>query len=334
MTAVSTGVSLAKLWVQNPKRATWSPPSARDLHDERYATAREGREILEPFREWLVAEGVSAKSASNYVQSVWASLMRSGGDPIKDFENKRFTANTKHTLRAAWGRFAEWVKDDELEHFFSSKKLRRTINDKHNTRPSKALPGFDVATIDRFLETIDKDIMTPDRPWRWPVLRLMLTLGLRAGVDVTWISRETVIKAINYGSLTITSKGDKVRTLPASPVLAELTRLLELGDWWRDIADLVTQGVSAVEHKHDTAYARIAKALKEYAVQIGINVEEVQTHRFRRAAALRLYRETNDILLVQALLGHGRVTTTQRYLEDDRTAELGEAIERAYAPKG
>jgi integrase len=333
MTAVSTGISLAKLWVAGPPRTPWTPPSDANLILERYSIARAGREALAPFHRWLVAEGVIPKSASNYVQGVWASLMRTGGNPSRDFEDKRYTYNTKLTLRAAWARFAEWVEDDELEHLFGSKRLKRAIADKHNTKPSRAKPGFETDIVDRFLVVIDRDIAAPEYPWRWPVLRIMLILGLRAGIDVTWISREAVVTALEHGTLTIASKGDKVRGLPASPVLAELVRLLELGNWVQ-IADLIVQGKSAPEHRHATAYSRIAKALKEYATEIGVDPLEVRTHRFRRAAALRVYNETHDIVLVQAMLGHGRITTTQRYLEDDRTAEIGEAIGRAYASKG
>lgn len=334
MTGVQWGIDRAKEWITGDPREKWKPPSETAIFAERYISARAGREALGDFCEWLVEEGVTPKTASNYVQQVWASLMATGGDPMKDFANPKFARATKLTLKAAWGRLAEWLEDTELERVLSSKHTARVIADKRNTKASKAKPGFGVEIVDRFLAEIDKDHDDPDYPWIWPVLRMTLILGLRAGVDTTWITRESVERAIEHGILTIVSKGDKLRSLPAAPVRPELLRLLELPGWMA-IADLIApRSTRGSDLQHQTAYAYMATALKNYAERVGVDPAEVRTHRFRRAAALRVYAETKDIVLVQQMLGHGRITTTQRYLEDDRTAEIGEAIERAYAQKG
>jgi site-specific recombinase XerC len=315
-------------------REKWTPPSAEDLFKHRYPSAAAGREALDAFNKWLLAEGVGERTARNYVQQVWASLMATGGDPMRDFLNPKFAKSTKLVLKAAWSNFAVWVGDLELEREFTSRRLRRVISDKRNTRASHALPGFGPEVVDEFLRVIDQDRHNEVAPWRWPVLRMMLILGLRAGVDLTWITRAAIVTALETGTLTIVSKGDKLRSLPAEPVYLELKWLTEIPGQWNDLAELIApwyRGDST--RQHETAYAHVAAALKQYAEQLGLDPSEVHTHRFRRAAALRVYNATKDIVLVQQMLGHGRVTTTQRYLEDDRTAEIGEAIGRAYASR-
>jgi integrase len=332
MTTVADSIQKAQEWLKGPAREKWTPTAAGTLHEQRYPIAAAGREVLEPFRRWLVAEGAGERTARNYVQQLWASLISTGGDPMADFSNVRFARSTKLVLRAAWSRYAEWTDDAELERLLSSRRLKRLIADKRNTHATRAKPGFGVEVVDRFLAEIDTDRDDPDYPWAWPVLRMMLILGLRAGVDVTWITRDAVARALQHGVLTIVSKRDKLRSLPAIPVLHELEALLEIPGW-EVLSELIAPQSRDETGQHQTAYAYIASALKAYAERIGIDPAEVKTHRFRRAAALRVYAETKDIVLVQQMLGHGSVTTTQRYLEDDRTAEIGEAIGRAYAPR-
>jgi integrase len=332
MTTVNDSIKRAETWLKGPARERWAPAKADELYAQRYPVARAGREALKPFREWLVAEGAGERTARNYVQSIWASLISTGGNPMADFSDPRYSRSTKLVLRAAWSRYAEWTDDAELERELSSRRLKRTIADKKNTHATRAKPGFSVNIVDQFLAEIDTDFDDQDYPWAWPVLRMMLILGLRAGVDVTWITREAVATALRHGTLTITSKGDKVRTLPREPVLLELRRLLEIPNW-EVLSELIAPQSRDEVTQHQTAYGYIANALKAYAERIGIDPSEVKTHRFRRAAALRVYAETRDIVLVQQMLGHANVTTTQRYLEDDRTDEIGEAISRAYAPR-
>ena len=44
----------------------------------------------------------------------------------------------------------------------------------------------------------------------------------------------------------------------------------------------------------------------------------ISTHDFRKTTATNLYRKTNNLLLVQKLLGHKNVETTKLYIDIDK----------------
>ena len=70
--------------------------------------------------------------------------------------------------------------------------------------------------------------------------------------------------------------------------------------------------------------------LKTAFVSAGLN-GKLATHSLRKSFAQRVYEQSNDIYLVQELLGHKSVSTTQRYLgvnyADARTAVEKMAVE-------
>ena len=53
--------------------------------------------------------------------------------------------------------------------------------------------------------------------------------------------------------------------------------------------------------------------LKNAFIEAGLN-EHIATHSLRKSFAQRLYDKTGDIYLVQELLGHRNISTTQKYL--------------------
>ena len=100
------------------------------------------------------------------------------------------------------------------------------------------------------------------------------------------------------------------------------------------MADIIAPA-SPPEKRANAAYDKLRRLLKYYAEMIGISPEDMQTHRLRHSAALRLYKETNhNIVAVSQLLGHSSIETTKRYLQADMTDELDEAIMAAYEEEG
>lgn len=58
------------------------------------------------------------------------------------------------------------------------------------------------------------------------------------------------------------------------------------------------------------SYSTIRKFLDKAAGECGL---ETHPHKFRHTGATLAYQSTHDIIAVQSLLGHSRITTTQRY---------------------
>ena len=73
-----------------------------------------------------------------------------------------------------------------------------------------------------------------------------------------------------------------------------------------------------------TAHEMLKKAFED----AGLN-GKLATHSLRKSFAQRLYEESGDIYLVQELLGHRNVSTTQNYLGVNyATAKAGVRVDR------
>ncbi|WP_418950791.1 tyrosine-type recombinase/integrase [Rothia nasimurium] len=126
-------------------------------------------------------------------------------------------------------------------------------------------------------------------------VRLMLLLAGLAGL------RRTEIASLHtsdfHGSyLSITGKGGHVRIIPAHPDLQALLRLKTHGYYF--------PGRFSGHRTHDYVGRKISAALgKGYT-----------PHSLRRLFATEVYRRTKDIKVVQQLLGHADISTTQQYV--------------------
>jgi integrase len=155
---------------------------------------------------------------------------------------------------------------------------------------------------------------------------MLFSLGLRAGVDLAWLARKDVDAALRNGvELVIVTKGSKERAVPAVLVLEELRFLASLEQPWEILADLIVTDTDS-ERKVANAYERLRLCVKKLADEVGIPTKEMHTHRFRHNAAQRLYAATKDIKKVQEFLGHNDPKTTMRYLNKNRTEEIGQDL--------
>jgi integrase len=193
------------------------------------------------------------------------------------------------------------------------------------------LQSFTEEEVGNILAAVDADRGNPRWPWTWPVLRITIKLGLRAGADTPWIQRESVLHSVGTGApLTIWSKRLKQRGLPSGVVRDELETLARWPGAWNYISDIVAPATPP-ENRPKSAYAHIVKHLKDYAAVAGIDPSEVKSHRFRKTAALRLYAATKDMMLVANFLGHTSIETTQIYLQANRMVEMNTHLEDIYA---
>ena len=119
------------------------------------------------------------------------------------------------------------------------------------------------------------------------------------------------------GWVTLETKGGKYRKMKLSP---EYNR--EIQDYLRNI-----KGIGAVENVFYTESTASLKskvrmfdrALNDQAKKyLG---KRVGTHDFRRLVAIHLYRVYRDLLLLQRILGHGDIKTTEAYVKYAITEE-------------
>jgi integrase len=109
--------------------------------------------------------------------------------------------------------------------------------------------------------------------------------------------------------LTIKGKGDSVRTVYISPILAAHLREWQAVCKSGRIARRMVKGGKV--GKSLSAY-RIFVMIRNYGKAIGI--PDLDPHDCRRSYGRLLYEATNNIVMVQQLLGHKNVKTTQGYI--------------------
>lgn len=149
--------------------------------------------------------------------------------------------------------------------------------------------------------------------------RHAVALGLLAGLRVQEIVSVTrdAIRTRHHGGerytvLVVRGKGGKEREIPVSSELAGL------------LAEMPATG-PLVPLSNVGARRTITRAAALAGVT-GSEGDPVSSHDLRATFATAVYHETRDILLVQRLLGHASVTTTQVYIES-LVGEFRSAVE-------
>ncbi|WKW85520.1 tyrosine integrase [Rhodococcus phage Reynauld] len=149
------------------------------------------------------------------------------------------------------------------------------------------------------IEDARKLIAGTDGPVR-NAIALCSLAGLRINEAITIDALEVDCGAVNW-SLTVKGKGDKVREVPVS---AEL----------RDIIEKMPRVGRLAPLSHSHARQSITDAARALGIRGDRPSGAVASHDLRATFATEIHKRTKDIVLVQRLLGHASVVTTQRYI--------------------
>lgn len=172
------------------------------------------------------------------------------------------------------------------------------------------------------------DVSTPLGLRDRAMIELMYASGLRVSELVTLKSIEV---GMNEGVLRVTGKGSKTRLVPFGE---------EAGAWMeRYLADARSQ---ILQGQIDDALFVTARGgpmtrqmfwtlIKKYALQAGISVR-LSPHTLRHAFATHLLNHGADLRVVQLLLGHADISTTQIYTHVAR--ERLKQLHAAHHPRG
>lgn len=251
------------------------------------------------------------------------------------------------------GQFAEFLDADErdchigrLDHFDVSDFLRhladrelsaRTISRKLSTlkglfkflRTHHNLDADPTARVDapRFRqqlpEVLDLDdvellLRTPDRSKPeglrdWAMLEVLYATGLRVSELVELLQREVDLDA---GYVRVVGKGDKQRVVPLGEAAIEAIEEYERQARGVLLASHGGPGASPALFvtRRGGPMTRQAfwKNIKRYARQAGIDTS-ISPHQLRHSFATHLLERGADLRIVQALLGHEDINTTQIY---------------------
>jgi integrase/recombinase XerD len=232
-----------------------------------------GREHVASYLDHLKRDGLSAASAARHLSA------------IRQFH--RFLC-------------ADGMRGDDPTRIIASPQARRPL--------PKVLS---IAEVDKLLSTAEAQANRDASPQKqaaslrlYVLLELLYATGMRVS-ELVSLKRNAVVRDASF--LTIIGKGNKERVVPvndrARDAVKAYVKTLEPGPW-------LFPANSAEGYLSRQLFAR---DLKKLAVDTGISSARVAPHVLRHAFASHLLHGGADLRVVQMLLGHADISTTQIY---------------------
>jgi len=277
---------------------------------------------LEPFEEYVVflkiEKGLSANTVSSYQRDIAQYI-----EYLKENEVKTWEEIDRYLLLAFFSRQKEMEKADNtiIRMFSSIRKFHQYLKQEGHTKedpmlyvktPKKAdsLPKIvSMQQIDQLLQTPDttKPLGIRDRA----ILEVMYATGLRITelIELTTNDVHLSMKLIQ-----IVGKGNKERLIPIG----------DMGCKWLDYYLTTTRPKLMEKASQDTnviflnsrgsplSRQGVWKNIKKLAKKAGLK-KSITPHTLRHSFATHLLENGADLRVVQELLGHANVSTTQIY---------------------
>jgi integrase/recombinase XerD len=195
---------------------------------------------------------------------------------------------------------ADGIRGDDPTRIVASPKSRRSL--------PKVLS---VAEVDKLLTTAENEANTEASPQKqaaalrlYLLLELLYATGLRVS-ELVSLRRSAVMRDASF--LTVVGKGNKERVVPVNDRARDAIKIylatLEPGPF-------LFPATGAEGYLSRQVFAR---DLKQLAMDAGISPSRVAPHVLRHAFASHLLAGGADLRVVQMLLGHADISTTQIY---------------------
>lgn len=241
--------------------------------------------------EWLHHRGASLATAqSDDLQALLAERMDGG-----------YKATSSARLLSATRRFSASVprkyREDDPSASLASPKL-----------PQRLPKDLSEAQVERLLQAplIEQPLELRDKA----MLEVLYATGLRVS-ELVGLTMSDV--SLRQGVVRVIGKGNKERLVPlGEEAVYWLETYLEHGRPWLlngVTIDVLFPSQRAQQMTRQTFWHRI----KHYAVLAGIDSEKLSPHVLRHAFATHLLNHGADLRVVQMLLGHSDLSTTQIY---------------------
>lgn len=250
------------------------------------------RRDLRQFHEWL-----SGNRGSSILRADRSQLQAYLGARLEQGQSQRSTARFMSCVRGFYR--------------YQLREGRLTVDptlDVDSPKLGRPLPkSLSEAQVERLLEAPDLDLPLEFRDRT--MLELLYACGLRVS-ELTSLRLTQV--SLNQGVVRVFGKGSKERLVPmGEEALAWLQRYMAgpRGELLRGLpADVVFPSKRGTEMTRQTFWYRI----KIYAQRAEIR-QALSPHTLRHAFATHLLNHGADLRVVQMLLGHSDLTTTQIY---------------------
>ena len=241
-------------------------------------------------------------------------------DYLRDF-SRRAKSTSQRRLISALRRF--------YQHLLATGEIKAdpSLNIEPPPRPERFPKTLSEAQVEALLATPDCD--TPLGLRDRAMLEVLYATGLR-------VSELTALKlfevGLNEGVVRVFGKGAKERLVPLGQVALEwIERYLkearpQLLDARSCDAVFVTRRAAGLSRQ------MFWHLIKRYAVRAGIDPARISPHTLRHAFATHLINHGADLRVVQLLLGHADISTTQVYTHVAR--ERLKQLHAVHHPRG
>ncbi len=253
------------------------------------------RRDLSDYAGFLAGKGRSAANAQRADVVAYLALLDAQGLAASSAARRLSALRQFHKFLCA-----DQIRADDPTRIVASPKARRPLPQ-----------VLSVAEVDRLLATAEAEANADVSAQKkesalrlYVLLELLYATGMRVS-ELVNLRRAAVVRDAAF--LTITGKGNKERIVPVNDRARDAVKTwlatLEPGPW------LFPAG-GAEGHLSRQVFAR---DLKEVAGRAGIASARVAPHVLRHAFASHLLQGGADLRVVQTLLGHADISTTQIY---------------------
>lgn len=282
-------------------------------------TSGAGGHLIGAFLEMMSAERGAAKNTidayrrdlsdyAGYVLGRQQTLLTADRDTVNAYLDRLkqdgLSASSSARRLSAIRQFhkflcADAIRSDDPTRIVASPKSRR------------ALPKvLSLAEVDRLLTTAEAAANARARPQKhasalrlYLLLELLYATGLRVS-ELVSLRRSAVMRDTSY--LTVVGKGNKERVVPVNDRARDAIKAYVETLDPKDVFLFPATGADG--HLTRQVFAR---DLKQLAIDAGISPSRVAPHVLRHAFASHLLAGGADLRVVQMLLGHADISTTQ-----------------------
>ena len=254
------------------------------------------RRDLGDYAGYLAGKGKSAQSAQREDIVAYLGFLDAQGLAASSAARRLSALRQFHKFLCA-----DQIRPDDPTRIVASPRTRRP------------LPNvLSVAEVDRLLSTAEAEATADAAPQKkeaalrlYVLLELLYATGMRVS-ELVSLRRSAVMRDTSF--LTITGKGNKERIVPLNDSARDAVRT------W--VASLPKEAIWLFPAGGEDGYLSrqvFARDLKGLAARAGIAASRVAPHVLRHAFASHLLQGGADLRVVQTLLGHADISTTQIY---------------------
>ncbi|WP_145566594.1 site-specific tyrosine recombinase XerD [Yersinia aleksiciae] len=254
----------------------------------------------------LASYRLDLHALTGWLEHHGSDLLRAGSQDLQSFLAERIEGGYKATssarLLSAMRRlfqylYREKLRDDDPTAILSSPKL-----------PQRLPKDLSETQVDALLNSPNVDIPLELRDKA--MLEVLYATGLRVselvGLTISDVS-------LRQGVVRVIGKGNKERLVPlGEEAVYWIENYMEHGRPWLingQSLDVLFPSNRSQQMTRQTFWHRI----KHYAILAGIDSERLSPHVLRHAFATHLLNHGADLRVVQMLLGHSDLSTTQIY---------------------